>query len=308
MDRLVGRCSSPGSDTEARAGGEAVAAPRRSAAQSPLRKAAMHAHNRYAGAACGRDNNMRRRNNHNFQARSDSTLVGAEARNWMCDYAKSMAWRSGSCKSSGGNPSCSGRPQCLAGRGRRRLPDVRSYRKGKRLGSFAITRPGSGSGPAAGVGHAQPNAQIQPLAAQLRTLASVIVGPGAGGAHTSTRSRTALVARRLRIPAQRVGRLRRTVPGMLRAPAAHGCGWPVDTNLVSQHGAAQRSGSVVDARFSLLGKSFATQPTRRESGTRLTMYSVLASTASQSMSNIPLSAHPSYYLGSLLWALVYNKT
>ena len=32
---------------------------------------------------------------HNFQARSDAMLVGAAAKDWMCDTAKCMVWRSG---------------------------------------------------------------------------------------------------------------------------------------------------------------------------------------------------------------------
>ena len=103
---LSARCSAPGSDTEARAGGEAVEASRRSDAQSPPWKAVMRARKTAAGmraAAWGRNKSMRGRNNHNFQARSDSTLVAAAERDWICDKAKCMAWRSGPRKSFGGD-------------------------------------------------------------------------------------------------------------------------------------------------------------------------------------------------------------
>ena len=85
------RCSAPGSDAEPRAGGEAVEASRRSEAQSRLWKAELRARKTAAGmrgAACGRKRSIRGRNNHNVQARSDSTLVAAAARDWMCDKAK----------------------------------------------------------------------------------------------------------------------------------------------------------------------------------------------------------------------------
>ena len=55
------------------------------------------------GAACGRNKSMRGRNNHNFQARSDSTLAAAAARDWICDKAKCMVWRSGPRKIFGGD-------------------------------------------------------------------------------------------------------------------------------------------------------------------------------------------------------------
>ncbi|CAE7830588.1 unnamed protein product [Symbiodinium sp. CCMP2592] len=57
------------------------------------------------GAACGRNNSnsMRGRNSHNFHARSDSMLVGAAAKDWMCDKARCMAWRSAPRKSLGGD-------------------------------------------------------------------------------------------------------------------------------------------------------------------------------------------------------------
>ena len=103
---LSARCSAPGSDTEARAGGEAAEASRRSDAQSPPWKAVMRARETAAGmraAAWGRNKSMRGRNNHNFQARSDSTLVAAAGRDWICDKAKCMAWRSGPRKSFGGD-------------------------------------------------------------------------------------------------------------------------------------------------------------------------------------------------------------
>ena len=83
-------------------GSEAVEASRRSEAHTPLWKAVMRARKTAAGMqvaawagtkACGGGRPL--------QARSDSTLVAAAARDWICDKAKCMAWRSGPRKSFG---------------------------------------------------------------------------------------------------------------------------------------------------------------------------------------------------------------